>query len=156
MLRVDAVPVSLALAQAAYESGYATSRFATEGNALFGQWRWGHGLVPHEQRGDKGDYRIAVFVTPLESAAAYMLNPNTHPSYRRFRMAREAQRHAMGDETAAVLTGLALAATLKLYAEEGEVYVETLQGIICDNGLCRLDGAQLSAGPVIKLFPLDR
>ena len=61
--RVDAVPASLALAQAAYESGHATSRFATEGNALFGQWRWGHGLTPREQRSDRGEGLIPL--TPV-------------------------------------------------------------------------------------------
>ena len=79
LARVDAVPVSLVLAQSAEESGWGTSRFAAEGNALFGQWTWGgKGIKQQHQRGDLGDHRIAAFEHPLDSVRAYMHNLNTH------------------------------------------------------------------------------
>ena len=88
MLRVDTIPPSLALAQAAIESGYGASRFAVEGNALFGQWRTGGGLRPSDQPAHLSDYGIATFASPLQSVAAYAHNLNTFASYRDFRAAR--------------------------------------------------------------------
>ena len=89
--RVDIVPLSLVLAQSAEESGWGTSRFAAEGNALFGQWAWGaNAIKPKEQRAGKGDYGIARFDSPLESMRAYMMNLNTHSAYAELRKARAA------------------------------------------------------------------
>jgi uncharacterized FlgJ-related protein len=68
LYRVDIIPNGLALGQAAYESGYGTSRFAVEGNALFGQWTYGGtGIKPEHQRTELGDYRIAAFEWPFDS-----------------------------------------------------------------------------------------
>ena len=87
LIRVDVIPVSLALGQAAYESGYATSRFAGLGNALYGQWSWGgKGMKPDQQRrSEHGDYRIRGFEAPQASVIAYTINLNTHFAYEGFR-----------------------------------------------------------------------
>jgi len=88
------VPPSLALAQAAEESGWGTSRFAIKGNSLFGQWDFsGKGIKPKEQRENLGDYGIAAFDSPQDSIEAYMLNLNTHRAYQRMR-----QEHACDHE----------------------------------------------------------
>lgn len=150
-MRVDAVPVSLALAQAALESAYGTSRFAVEGNALYGQWSYAQGMVPGAQRAHLGDYRVAAFLSPLASVAAYAANLNTHPAYRGFRALR-ARLRGQG----APLDGLALADTLGLYAEEGRRYIESVRLIIRVNGLTRLDAAEFDGGPPVRLEPVSR
>src|SRR5204863_6383722 len=86
-------PPSLALAQGASESGWGTSRFANEGNSLFGQWSWSGGIKPSEQRtAAHGDHRIAAFESTGMSVASYALNLNTHATYRDFRVKREEMR----------------------------------------------------------------
>ncbi len=115
LVRVDIVPVSLALSQCAEESGWGTSRFAAEGNALFGQWSWGgKGIKPQQQREGMGDYRIAAFETPLQSVMAYMRNLNTHDAYAGLR-ARRAELRAKGER----MSGWELAKTLDKYSERG-------------------------------------
>ena len=77
------------MAQAAEESGWGTSRFAAEGNALFGQWTWnGQRIRPMQQRDELGDYGIAAFAAPLQSIVAYMLNLNSHAAYAQLRARR--------------------------------------------------------------------
>ncbi|HPF69386.1 MAG TPA: glucosaminidase domain-containing protein [Candidatus Krumholzibacteria bacterium] len=150
MQRVDAVPTSLALAQAAVESGWSTSRFADLGNALFGQWTWGDdGITPQEQRGHLGDYKIKAFATPEQSIAAYMRNLNTHPSYADFRAEREQLRG--GDEK---LIGASLARALVSYSEKGEEYVHTLLSVIDVNGLEPADEAYLRDMKPVVLLPV--
>lgn len=150
LLRVDVVPVSLALAQCAEESGWGTSRFAAEGNALFGQWSWGgNGLKPLQQREGMGDYRIAAFETPLESVMAYMMNLNTHRAYAGLR-ARRAELRARGER----MSGWELAKTLDKYSERGPAYVESLHGIMKVNRLDPADDAFLGDGPTIWLIPV--
>jgi Bax protein len=146
-LRVDTIPVSMALGQMAYESGYATSRFAAEGNALFGQWCWGEeGMMPENRREGRGDYRIADFPRLIDSIKAYAMNINTHEVYTNFRMARAEQRREQKDD----LDGYSLVNTLELYSEKRQEYVETLQGIIGHNKLTIFDRAKLSpARPVV-------
>jgi Bax protein len=138
--RVDVVPVSLALAQAAEESGWGTSRFARDGNALFGQGTLdeGKGIVPSERQG-KGPYAVRRFSSLAEAVRAYALNLNTHKAYREFRQARWRAR-----EDGKNLDGLELAATLSGYSARGEGYVETIRTIIRKNGLTALDDARLS------------
>ena len=135
--RVDAVPVSMALAQAAVESAYGISRFARQGNALFGQWSTGEGIMPQERRGAMEDYRVAAFATLLASVRAYAMNLNTHAAYRKFRLSRAAGR---GD--GAAVDGHALAAHLVPYAETGAEYVATVRRVIRQNELGRLDGVR--------------
>jgi len=136
--RVDAIPPSLALAQAAVESAYASSRFAVEGNALFGQWHLGKGLVPEEQRTELGDYRVASFASPRDSIRAYMKNLNTNRAYRPFRELRAAARQQ--NER---LRGAPLAEGLLAYSEKGQAYISLLRSLIARNGLSAVDGARL-------------
>jgi len=147
--RVDAVPVSLALVQAAVESAYGRSRFAREGNALFGQWTWGKGMEPADQRSGKGDYRVAAFKSPLASVEAYLLNLNTHPAYQDFRM-RRATLRAQGEE---VLKGLDLVGGLSAYSEKGEAYLNVLSEAIRVNGLGRFNGARMAVEEPVMLVP---
>ena len=150
MGRVDIIPPSLALAQAAVESGWSTSRFSDQGNALFGQWTWGDdGITPKEQRDEMGDYKIKAFATPEASISAYMHNLNTHPSYEGFRQERAKFRAA--DRK---LVGSDLAPTLTSYSELGEEYVETLLSVIRVNKLSPADETYLRDMKPVALVPL--
>jgi Bax protein len=147
LLRVDIVPASLSLAQAASESGWGTSRFAAEGNSLFGQWSWGKGLKPTEQRAeDLGDHRIAAFGSTGEAAYAYARNLNTQDAYRDFRLKRaELRRRNL------LVSGEVLVETLIRYSERGQAYVEDLKRIIRQNRLADTDDAYLRDMPVIRI-----
>ena len=137
-VRMDEVPVSLAIAQAAKETGWGTSRFAQEGNALFGQWTWsGEGLKPKEADEDKG-HKVMKFNVLQASVRAYQRNLNTHPSYENFRLARAQLRDA-GKK----LDSIVLSQFLDNYAETGNQYVEVLQKIIKQNNLKDFDDAKL-------------
>lgn len=153
LLRVDAIPLSLALAQAASESGWGTSRFAAEGNALFGQWTWGkgQGMKPSEQRTNThGDYRVASFGSTGLAANSYALNMNSSSAYRDFRLKRaELRRRNMR------LSGTVLAETLIHYSERGQAYVEDIQRLIRQNGLDAADDAYLRDMAVIHVVPVD-
>ncbi|PIW26452.1 MAG: hypothetical protein COW30_14940 [Rhodospirillales bacterium CG15_BIG_FIL_POST_REV_8_21_14_020_66_15] len=140
--RVDVIPPSLALAQAAEESGWGTSRFARQGNAIFGQWTTadGHGLVPRERDEDK-NHKVRKFGELTDSVRAYMLNLNTHRAYLELRRARAALRRA-----GAPLNGLTLARFLHRYSERGDDYVDAIRAMIEVNGLDRLDDARLMKG----------
>lgn len=137
--RVDVIPPSLALAQAAEESGWGTSRFAHEGNAIFGQrtWRRHSGIVP-EQRGEGETFKVRVFEQLIDGVRSYTRNLNGHFAYDEFRRAREAQRNR-----GARPDGYALAAALSKYSERGDNYIETIRTIIRVNGLRAFDGARL-------------
>jgi len=148
LTRVDIVPASLALAQAAHESGYATSRFAHTANALFGQWDWSASAVkPQQQRKGMGNYGIKSFDQPVDSVRAYIWNLNTHRAYAGFRKERARQR---GDATGLfVFDGHKLAGTLTSYSERGEEYTKELQGTISYNRLDRADKLRLMKGDPI-------
>lgn len=140
LLRVDAVPPSLALAQGAVESGWGTSRFALEGNALFGQSAWGSdGMAPLGH--DLPPFRVAAFPSLQDCVAAYVANLNSHPAYAAFRTLR-AQQRAAGE----VPEGRALATTLLAYAETGTVYTSTLRSVIDGNALALFDHVRLDDG----------
>lgn len=129
--RVDIVPVPVALAQAAVESGWGTSRFAQEGNALFGQWTWDHqddGIFPLNPI--KGHHRVKKFPTLLASVEDYMLNLNTHNAYREFRDARGIMREARQP-----LQSVALTETLLRYSELGPDYITKLKTVMTENNL---------------------
>ena len=148
--RVDLVPPSLALAQAAVESGWSTSRFADMGNALFGQWTWSKdGITPAEQRDELGNYRIRAFASPEESIAAYMHNLNTHRSYAGFRDERQRLR-----EAGLRPGGAELAPTLTSYSEKGEEYTELLLGVIRVNDLPPVDDSHLRDMKPVLLVPV--
>ncbi len=137
-IRMDEIPVSLALAQAAKETGWGTSRFAQEGNALFGQWTWsGEGLRPKEADKTKG-HKVMKFNILQASVRAYQRNLNTHKTYREFRLAR-AQLRDEGKK----LDSLVLSKYLDEYAETGQEYVKILRKIIDQNDLKDFDDAKL-------------
>ncbi len=144
--RVDAVPPSLALAQAALETGWGTSRFSHEGNALFGEWTFGNsvGIVP-ASRGDTEDHKIRSFETLLHSVSAYMDNLNSHPAYRDFRAKR-----AYGRATGRPADSRQLTATLRAYGGD-ERYIDKLSWVISANRLDQFDDAQLAALPLFAL-----
>jgi len=137
-MRMDIVPVSLALAQAANESGWGTSRFALEGNALFGQWTWSKkGISPANKDPDK-THKILQFQILKASVRAYKNNLNTHNAYKDFRKARAQLR-----QENKTIDGLELAKYLKNYASIGEKYVRILTDIIIKNSLTDFDKANL-------------
>lgn len=137
--RVDEVPPSLALAQAALESGWGTSRLALQGNALFGERTWTEaGLQPLDPA-PGATHRARRFDSLMGAVAAYMHNLNTHPAYAGFRQARAALR-----DRAAPLDGAALVRHLTAYSELGPAYTRAVAELIRDNGLTGLDGAALA------------
>ena len=137
-IRMDEIPVSLAIAQAAKETGWGTSRFALEGNALFGQWTWsGEGLKPKEAKeGEK--HKVMKFNILQASVRAYQRNINTHSTYKDFRKARAKLR-----DNNKPLDSIELSKHLNKYAETGNQYVEVLQKIIKQNKLQDFDDAKL-------------
>ncbi len=149
LYKLDIIPAGLALGQAAYESGYGTSRFAVTGNALFGQWTFGgKGLVPEQQRASLGDHRIAAFDWPFDSVRGYFLNLCSHPAYEDFRKLR-AELRASGKP----LTSTVLADGLIKYSERGQEYVDTLKGIIRVNQLDIADNAVFRDEPISFVVP---
>ncbi|MDC0151126.1 glucosaminidase domain-containing protein [Candidatus Pelagibacter sp.] len=137
-VRMDEIPVSLAIAQAAKETGWGTSRFAQEGNALFGQWTWsGEGLKPKDAEKNEG-HKVMKFNILQASVRAYQRNLNTHSSYKNLRKARAELR-----DRNLPLDSLVLVKFLNEYAETGEKYVEVLQKIITQNNLKDFDDAKL-------------
>jgi len=137
-MRMDIVPVSIALAQAANESGWGTSRFALEGNALFGQWTWSKkGILPKNQDPDK-THKVLQFQILKASVKAYKNNLNTHNAYSEFR-----EKRAQLREDRKTIIGLDLVKYLKNYAAIGDKYVEILEIIIRNNSLTDFDKANL-------------
>ena len=124
--RVDIVPVALALVQAATESGWGRSRFAVEGNNLFGHWcyRRGCGIVPARRESDAG-HEVAAFVSVRQSVARYLHNLNTHDAYEPLRRIRARMRRQDRG-----LDAVALAEGLESYSERREAYVEEIKTVI--------------------------
>ena len=142
-VRMDEVPVSMAIAQAAKETGWGTSRFAQEGNALFGQWTWnGEGIKPANAE-DDSTHKVMRFKILQASVKAYQRNLNTHSSYKDFRSARAELR-----DEGKKLDSMILTEYLDKYAETGKEYVKILQQIIRQNDLTDFDDA--------KLMPLSK
>lgn len=137
--RVDTVLPSLALAQAAIESAWGTSRFVLEGNALYGQWttRKGGGLVP-AGRDDDASHEVRAFADLARSVASYMHNLNTHAAYRKFRQHRA---HARAERV--WISATDFAADLKAYSQRRHHYVRTLRQVITHNRLERFDTVRL-------------
>ena len=144
LYRLDIVPAGLALGQAAYESGYGTSRFAADGNALFGQWTYSDGgMAPEQKRASKGNYGVAAFDWPFDSVRGYFINLMSHPAYEDFRRLR-AEMRAAGEP----LSSLRLADGLVRYSERGQEYVDSLKGMIRVNGLEIADDAVFRDEPM--------
>ncbi len=145
--RLDRIPVGLALAQAVQESGWGRSRFAREGNALYGQRTWRHkipGLVPM-RREVAETHRVRAYPDLMSAARSYMHNLNTHPAYVEFRALR-AHMRARGEP----LDGARLARALVRYAEDGPLYVAALHAIMRANALTAFDRAKLSSGKLAR------
>ena len=137
-IRMDEIPVSLAIAQAAKETGWGSSRFAQEGNALFGQWTWsGEGIKPAAVDKD-AKHKVAKFKILKASVKAYQRNLNTHPSYKSFRKERAIQRDNIGK-----LNSLELVKYLDKYAETGVEYTKILKKIIKQNSLNEYDDVEI-------------
>lgn len=146
---VDILPPSLVLAQAAEESGWATSRFTVEGNAFFGQWDFsGKGMIPKQQRKELGNYGLARFDTPLASVEGYMLNLNTNNAYKKLRQLRAKLRAENKP-----ITGMELAGTLDKYSERGQAYIDGIRQMISYNKLDQVDEAYLSDAAPLHLIP---
>lgn len=141
--KIDTFPVSLILAQAAEESGWGASRFAKEGNALFGQWTFNprhKGIVP-KGRPEGKTYRIRAFDTLYESFQSYVLNLNSHRAYKELRTLRARLK---GQNKP--LTGIDLANALGQYSERGQDYISTVISLIENNDLEALNSARLDQG----------
>lgn len=139
MLRVDAIPVSLALAQAIIESGWGTSRFARQGNALYGEWAWSEskGIKPLSPSDDRAVVRS--FASIFDSVRSYMHNLNTHDAYQNLRQKRRQYR----DDVQHILTQQ-LIPTLDKYAEDGDLYIRKLRNIVQTNNLNLYSNAVLA------------
>ena len=149
LLRVDIIPASLALSQAAQESGWGTSRFADLGNAVFGQWTRGAGITPDRQREKHSTYRIAAFESLIDSVHSYARNLNSNRAYRVFRRSRAVLR-ARGER----VSGYRLVQTLNRYSEEGQRYVDSLRQIMRVNRLDAVDDAYLDHNRPILIVPV--
>jgi len=137
-LRMDIVPTSIALAQAAKESGWGTSRFALEGNAIFGQWTWnGKGIEPLERSGEQ-THKILKFPILRASVKAYITNLNTHNGYKDFRNKRLKLRKSNKR-----LKGLDLIHKLDNYAQTGKEYTIILEKIIRQNSLYDFENVEV-------------
>lgn len=135
LTRVDVIPPSLALAQAASESGWGRSRFAREANNLFGEWcyREGCGLVP-SRRIEGAQHEVAAFDAVPDAVDSYFRNLNTHPAYASLRQLRAEAR-----EEHDVLLGIHLVPGLEYYSERRGAYLEELRAMIRINKLLELD-----------------
>jgi len=133
--RVNSVPPSLVLAQAANESGWGTSRFARQGNNYFGQWCYvkGCGLVPGKRQEDQ-KHEVSVFDSPEASVMSYFYNLNTHQAYATLRGIRSKL-----NRNEQQVTGVELAAGLEKYSERGNEYIEEIQTMISYNDLTKYD-----------------
>ncbi len=137
-IRMDIIPVSIAIAQAAKESGWGTSRFALEGNAMFGQWTWGKKGISPLKKEKNQDHKILKFPILRSSVKAYKNNLNTHNGYKEFREKRAELRRKNKK-----ISGVVLVQYLYNYAATGSEYTKILKKIIEQNQLTDFDGAVL-------------
>ena len=135
LMRVDIIPISLALAQSAIESGWGTSRYSREGNAVFGQYTFDEskGLKPKD-RSENDEFFIKKFPNLSESVRSYLKNINTHLAYADFREERKKLR--MSGEN---LSGYKLVNFLKDYSERRESYIKDVKEIISSNNFQKYD-----------------
>jgi Bax protein len=136
--RMNIIPPSLALTQAAVESGWGTSRFAQNGNALFGQWTWedSNGMIPFDREIGE-NHSIKTFSSLIEAVESYSLNLNTHEAYQDFRFERD--KFANPNE----INVNSLVETLINYSEQGYEYIDYLNNVIETNQLQKFDAVEL-------------
>jgi len=142
-IRMDEIPTSLAIAQAAKETGWGTSRFALEGNALFGQWTWSEEGMKPAAADNNTTHKVMKFNILTASIRAYQRNLNTHSGYKQFRKARAVLRDNKSE-----LNSLILANYLKNYAETGIQYIVILKKIIKQNNLTDFDDVKLQPSSI--------
>ncbi len=149
LLRVEILPPSLVLSQAAIESAWGTSRFAREGYNFFGQWcfKEGCGLIPN-QRPEGSYHEVARFDTPADSVASYFRNINSHAAYKKFRQMRQQAR-----ENDTPIHGCVLAAGLGSYSERGVHYINEVRQMIRINDLTPYGEAPCANIPEAKPEP---
>jgi len=137
--RMDIIPPSLVLAQAANESAWGSSRFARLGNNLFGEWTFtpGTGIVP-KGRPPGANYEVRKFSSIYASIKSYMKNLNTNAAYRELRSIRADLRKANKE-----IDGLSLAFGLKRYSQRGGAYINEIQSMIRQNSLHNLNAVIL-------------
>ena len=152
LLKVDEIPVSIALAQAAIESGWGTSRFVNEGNALFGQWSWnkGSGIVPTDRNLEE-TYEIKSFDNLSDSVESYMKNLNTNVNYKDFRRSRNEFKQNKSD-----IDSISLLKFLSKYAQN-ENYPKILEEIIVKNNFKDFDNITIYIAPyeVVNLITIQ-
>ena len=138
LIKVNRVPVSMIIAQAIIESGWGSSRFAQEGNALFGEWTWksNDGIKPNGNL--DANFAVKSFKNISESLNSYILNLNRHPAYTEMRNYRSMMFKAGKD-----ITGYDTAAYLENYAEIGLAYVEKVNNMIKSNKLYKFENSVL-------------
>ena len=136
--KIDTIPVSIILAQSIIESGWGSSRFAQEGNALFGQWTWKNndGIKPKENL--DANFSVKNFDSLLDSVNSYILNLNTHPAYEGLRNFRSSQYQLNKN-----VRGIDIANFLEKYAEIGFQYVTKVKDMIKRNQLSRYANSKL-------------
>ena len=137
-VRMDIIPPSIAIAQAAIESGWGTSRFALEGNAMFGQWTWSKNGIEPTEKSKNQDHKILKFSMLRSSVKAYKNNLNTHNGYKEFREKRAELR-----KNNKKISGLKLVSYLYNYAATGKEYIKILKRAIDQNRLTDFDNATL-------------
>ena len=137
--KINSIPISLILAQSIIESGWGASRFAQEGNALFGQWTWinDDGIKPKGNL--DANFSVKSFDSLLESVNSYILNLNTHPAYKGLRNFRISQ-YNIGKN----ITGTDMANFLDKYAEIGFEYVTKVKKMIKKNQLINYENSSLA------------
>ena len=137
--KINSIPISLILAQSIIESGWGASRFAQEGNALFGQWTWKNddGIKPKGNL--DANFSVKSFDSLLDSVNSYILNLNTHPAYKEFRNYRISQYN-----TGKKITGIEMANFLDKYAEIGFEYVTKVKKMIKKNKLINYENSSLA------------
>lgn len=135
LFKVNTIPASLILAQAANESAWGTSRFAKEANNYFGQWCFskGCGVVP-QHRNSGAKHEVAKFNSALGSVKSYIKNLNRHNGYQELRQLRQ---HAIDNNQP--YSGITLAPGLVRYSERGEEYVKEITAMIRYNKLVQYD-----------------
>ena len=136
--KINTIPTSIILAQSIIESGWGASRFAQEGNALFGQWTWKNddGIKPKGNL--DANFSVKNFKKLLDSVNSYILNLNTHPAYKELRNFRISQ-YNMGKN----ITGNDMANFLQNYAEIGHIYVVKVKEMIKKNKLSKFENSKL-------------
>ena len=138
LIKVNRIPVSMIIAQAIIESGWGASRFAQEGNALFGEWTWKNndGIKPNGNL--DANFAVKSFKNISESLNSYILNLNRHPAYKEMRNYRSMMFKSGKD-----IKGYDTAAYLENYAEIGLAYVEKVNDMIKSNKLYKFENSEL-------------